>query len=180
VILFRHTDPRFPFLWESAAQPPARWHSQGDGPVQYLADTPDGAWAEFLRHEAITKEADLRGIERDLWAIELPAASRPDAASTLPLTVLLGGLDTYSECQAEARRLHQQGSIGLVAPSAALLPGTAGGWHVENGSLHPGAARDGEVVVLFGARPDLAGWCASSRGNPDPRVLPKVRHLPAV
>jgi hypothetical protein len=46
-MLFRHTDPRFPFLWESTDQPPARWHDRGEGPVQYLADTPDGAWAEF-------------------------------------------------------------------------------------------------------------------------------------
>ncbi len=41
MIAYRHADPRFPFLWESNAQPPGRWHGIGEGPVQYLADTPD-------------------------------------------------------------------------------------------------------------------------------------------
>jgi hypothetical protein len=66
VILYRHADPRFPFLWESAEQPAARWHGPGQGPVQYLADTPDGAWAEFLRHEGIREEAELVNVRRAL------------------------------------------------------------------------------------------------------------------
>jgi hypothetical protein len=49
-------------LWEAASQPAARWHADGEGPAQYLADTPVGAWAEFLRHEGITDEADLSGV----------------------------------------------------------------------------------------------------------------------
>ena len=69
---FRHADHRYPFLWESAAQPAGRWHADGDGPCQYLADTPDGAWAEFLRHEEITDPDDLPGITRSLWAVEVP------------------------------------------------------------------------------------------------------------
>jgi hypothetical protein len=63
---FRHGDPRFPFFWESDRQPEGRWHGSGEGPVQYLADTPDGAWAEFLRHEEITEVADLAGVRRRL------------------------------------------------------------------------------------------------------------------
>jgi len=31
MILFRHADPRFPFLWERADQPEARWHRTGEG-----------------------------------------------------------------------------------------------------------------------------------------------------
>jgi hypothetical protein len=34
-------------------QPPMRWHGPGEGPVQYLSDTPTGAWAELLRHEEV-------------------------------------------------------------------------------------------------------------------------------
>ena len=71
MIAFRHCDRRWPFLWESAVQPQARWHGEGEGPVQYLADTPDGAWAEFLRHEEITDEADLAGVSRALWAVSV-------------------------------------------------------------------------------------------------------------
>jgi hypothetical protein len=179
-MLFRHADPRFPFLWESSAQPPARWHAQGEGPVQYLADTPDGAWAEFLRHEGITNEEDLPGIERDLWAVELPTRKQPKGTPDLPTAVLHGGMETHAACQAEARRLRLRGLRGVVAPSAALLPGTAGGWRVEQGMLQPGSPRDGEVVVLFGRRPRLAGWCACFRGRPSPRILPKVRQLPVV
>src|SRR5262245_40501368 len=55
MILFRQVDARFPFLWEDARQPAGRWHAAGDGPAHYFADTPDGAWAEFLRHEEITE-----------------------------------------------------------------------------------------------------------------------------
>ena len=71
MILFRHCDRRFPFLWESSAQPGARWHAEGEGPVQYFADTPSGAWAEFLRHEGVREEKDLGGIRRALWAVEV-------------------------------------------------------------------------------------------------------------
>src|SRR5436190_1844945 len=79
MIAFRHADPRFPFLWESAAQPAARWHDDGDGPVQYFADTPNGAWADFLRHEAIVDPDDLATIQRAIWAVEIPdeTSSRP-------------------------------------------------------------------------------------------------------
>src|SRR6202011_1235998 len=72
MIVYRHADPRFPFLWESVDQPAARWHGPGEGPVQYFADTPDGAWAKFLRHEGITKESELANVRRALWAIEVP------------------------------------------------------------------------------------------------------------
>jgi hypothetical protein len=179
-MLFRHADSRFPFLWESEMQPSARWHTQGEGPVQYLADTVDGAWAEFLRHEGITDEEDLLGVERNIWAIELLARRKPKHHIELPLALLQGGADTYPACQVEARRLRLQGLKGFVAPSAALLPGTASGWYVEHGALHPGSPRDGTVLVLFGPRPDLIGWCACFRGRPSPRVLPKVHHFRAV
>ena len=177
MILFRHCDPRFPFLWESVDQPPARWHVEGEGPVQYLADTPDGAWAELLRHEEITNEADLLGVERDLWAIDLPPEKWPPVAPSLPSAVLQGDLDSYDDCRAEARRLRTQVGDGFITPSAALLPGAASGWRVEGGGLKPGAPRDGTVVVLFGARPDLTGWLACSRGRPHARLLLNVRYL---
>jgi hypothetical protein len=64
VIVYRHADTRLPFLWESSEQPAARWHGDGEGPVQYFSATPDGAWAEFLRHEEITEPSDLEGVRR--------------------------------------------------------------------------------------------------------------------
>src|SRR5215469_5746568 len=126
MIVYRHSDPRFPFLWENANQPPARWHGPGEGPVQYFADTPDGAWAEFLRHEGITDESDLANVRRALWAVEVPDHLTPEAPR-VSQAALTGGLNTYEQCRKEARRMRNKGAAVLRAPSAALLPGAARG-----------------------------------------------------
>ena len=118
---FHHTDPRYPFLWEDTSQPAGRWHPQGEGPVQYFCDTPDGAWAEFVRHEEITEPQDLRTIRRALWAVDL--GEEPAVLPALPFKTLTGGPHTYETCQEEARRLRGKGATKIVAPSAALLPG---------------------------------------------------------
>lgn len=174
MIAFRHADPRFPFLWESPAQPPGRWHDEGDGPVHYFADTPHGAWAELLRHEEIRDPEDLAGVRRALWAVEIPRfpAARPQLAEE----VLCGGPGSYPECRAEAVRLRAGKASGLRAPSAALLPGCASGWTVKGG-LQPGPLRDGEVYVLFGRRSELLGWPVTLEGQPPAEVLSRVRHF---
>ena len=174
MIGFRHADPRYPFLWEGSDQPAARWHSKGDGPVHYLSDTPDGAWAEFLRHEEITDPEDVATIRRDLWAVDLgqPQSTEP----SLPRETLTGGYASYPACRAEASRLRRLEADGLEAPSAALLPGAARGWRVDGG-LQPGEPRDGTVYVLFGGRPDLIGWRATAAGRPDQGLLAVVRRL---
>jgi RES domain len=174
VIVFRHTDPRYPFLWQNAAQPAARWHGLGDGPAHYFADTPDGAWAEFLRHEGITNPADLGTVRRVVWAVEVPDAPllRPELSGE----VLVGGLDTYPACQGEARRLRGNGAVGLTAPSAALLPGGASGFLIQTG-LVPAPARDGNTVVLFGLVPHPVGWKAAVDGRPPDHLLAHVRQL---
>lgn len=107
MIGFRHADPRYPFLWESSDQPAARWHAAGDGPAHYFSDTPDGAWAEFLRHEEILDPADLPTIRRAVWAVDLgePTLARP----VLGRDVVTGGHASYPACQAEARRLRRRG-----------------------------------------------------------------------
>ena len=174
MILFRHGDPRFPFLWEDASQPEARWHATGEGPAHYLADTPDGAWAEFLRHEGITEAADLATVQRAIWAIEVPDGEL--AQPKLPEPTLRGGISTYASCQVEARRLREKGAIGLAAPSAALKPATPSGWRVKSG-LQPGRARHERVIVLFGPRPDLVGWAACAAGRPRDDLLPRVNPL---
>ena len=79
MIAFRHADPRFPFLWEDSFQPAGRWNTPGQL-THYFADTPDGAWAEFLRHEEISDPADLLTVRRALWAVEVrdEPAARPN------------------------------------------------------------------------------------------------------
>lgn len=174
MIVFRHIDTRFPFLWETSNQPSGRWHGEAEGPAHDFADTPDGAWAEFLRHEEIDTPEDVATIHHALWAIEL--SEEPAARPALPIETLTGGPETYRDCRAEARRLRQAGADGLVAPSAALLRGGARGWRVEAG-LQPARERDGRVIVLFGPRPDLVGWPATIEGRPSEDLLPHVRHF---
>lgn len=172
---FRHSDPRFGYLWLTAAQPAARWHGPGEGPANYFADTPTGAWAEFLRHEEITDEADLVGVRRSLWAVELPDDGY--AAPSLPRDALTGDADTYAACQADARRLRASGNDRLEAPSAALVSGGASGSRPHAGGLSTATpARDGRVWVLFGQH-DLRGWLAADRAAPPAAVLPLVRYF---
>ncbi len=173
MIAFRHCDRRFPFLWESAHQPPARWHAAGQGPVQYLADTPDGAWAEFLRHEEIVDEVDLAGVSRAMWAVDVTESEF--ASPELAEAVVTGPPDSYAGCQEEAERLRAQGAKALRAPSSALDAGAAAGWRVAEG-LRRGEPRDGQTYVLFGARPAVLGWMVVGRGRPPAELLEQVRH----
>lgn len=174
MIAYRHADRRYAFLWEGLGQPPARWHHVGDPPTQYLSDTPDGAWAEFLRHEDITDAQDLGTLRRALWAIELGDEKMP--ASALPRSTLTGGPSSYRACRAEARRLRDRGAPGLVAASAALKPGGAAGWRVRGG-LQRGESREGKTIVLFGERSDLVGWKACDEGRPGAELLELMRPL---
>ncbi|MDA8295332.1 MAG: RES family NAD+ phosphorylase [Actinomycetota bacterium] len=177
-IWFRHGDARFPFLWESGPQAPGRWHDVAHAPATYLADSPDGAWAELLRHEEITDPADLRGISRRMWAVEVPdavveAAPRP----TLATETLCGDLASYPACQRYATELRQAGATALHAPSAALAPAGGGGQKVDGG-LVEAAGRDGATLVLFGGHwPDVRAWAAVDVGAPTLRQLQQVRHF---
>lgn len=174
MIVFRHADPRFPFVWETSDQPPARWHGDGEGPVHYFSTTPDAAWAEFLRHEEISDPADLAGVSRAMWAIELPTA--PRARPRLDHEQLTTDPTGYDACRAEARRLREQGADGLVAPSAAVAGDTGSGFRTVGG-LRRARRRRESVVVLFGRRPDLVGWAACAEGRPRVDLLPRVRHF---
>ena len=174
MIVFRHADPRFPFLWEGAEQPAARWHDAGEGPVHYFSSTPDAAWAELLRHEEITDPAELEGISRAMWAVELRDA--PLARPRLASAELLGGAEAYAACRSEARRLREAGAEGLIAPSAAVDPEVGSGWRTDRG-LRRARRRRETVVVLFGRRPDLVGWSACADGRPRADLLDRVRPL---
>lgn len=177
-VWFRHGDPRFPFLWEAAPQPAARWHDEEDAPVTYLADSPDAAWAEFLRYEEITDPADLAGVARRMWAVEVPDETVDDAVrAALPVEVLTGGPESYPSCRDHAAGLRRDGATALMALSAALLPGRGGGQSVDGGLVEAGP-RDGQVLVLFGGHwPDTRGWAAIDIGAPTQRQLHLVRHF---
>ncbi|GAA1479703.1 hypothetical protein GCM10009624_01430 [Gordonia sinesedis] len=175
MIVFRNCDRRWPFLWESSTQPAARWHADGSGPAQYFADTPDGAWAEFLRHEEISDPIDLVGVERGLWCVDItedPTTVEP----RLDRDTMVGDESTYPACQAEAARLRDVGHRALRAPSAALKPGDASGYRVERG-FRSGPPRDGLIFVYFGARPRAVGWLVVDRGRPPAELLARIRPM---
>jgi RES domain-containing protein len=167
MIGFRQCDPRFPYLWEGSSQPAGRWHAEGEGPAHYFADTPDGAWAELLRHEEITDPADLATVRRAIWAVDL------GDAPAVPLDVPPAA--TFEVCQAAARQARAAGQHRLDVSSAALLPGGARGRRVDDGGDTP--PRDGRVLVLFGDPRDLRlqGWPAASAGTPSSDLLPRIR-----
>jgi len=176
MIAFRQVDRRYPFLWADTHQPAGRWHAKGEGPAHYFADTPDGAWAEFLRHEEITDAEDVATIRRRIWAVEI--GDEPAEHPALPERVLTGGPESYARCQAEARRLRDAGVRRMVAPSAALVRGGARGVSVDSagGGIRHAADRDGRVIVIFGAPGALIGWIAADGGFPSANLLERVHH----
>ena len=172
MIAFRHADPRFPFLREDALQPAGRWNAAGEL-THYFCDTPDGAWAEFLRHEEIDDAEDVLTIRRALWAVEIGEA--PTLKPDLPHGATTGGPETWPACQKAAQHCRRYAD-GITAPSAALRRGGAHGWRVDGG-LQPGPEQDGIVVVLFGPRSDLVGWAATVNGRPDVGLLRNVQYF---
>ncbi len=172
MIAFRHADPRFPFLREDSSQTAGRWNAAGEL-SHCFCDTPDGAWAEFLRHEEIIDPADLLTIRRALWAVDIgePTSLEPD----LPQEVLTGGPENWPACR-EFAQTCRAGEDCITAPSAALHSGGAHGWRVDGGPQR-GPVRDGTVIALFGPRPDLVGWAATIEGRPSEQLLANVRHF---
>jgi hypothetical protein len=163
MIAFRHAPLGYPFIWESDQQPAARWHGAGQGPVHYFADTPDGAWAEFLRHNEITPE-ELPNVQRNIWAVEIK--TQPVPITGVPLDKLMGSTETYPACRAAAEGFRKRGIVCFSASSAALKQGCARGWRVDNG-LQPGDDRDGLVVVCLKPVPEAVGWLVGTSAPPD-------------
>ena len=173
MIAFRQVDARYPFLWEDARQPAGRWHAAGTGPAHYFADTPDGAWAEFLRHEEIADPRDLPTIRRQMWAVDLGDA--PAVRVGLSDEIVTGSLETYGDCQRAALALRQRGVTRIEARSAALVPGGARAIRVANGE-RASAPHDGMTTVIFGQPADLIGWIAAAEASPPLDLLDRVHH----
>lgn len=174
MIAFRHADRRYPFLQEGFVQPAGRWNAAGEL-THYFCDTPDGAWAEFLRHEEVNNPQDLLTIRRALWAVDIGAP--PDTQAGVDSRLLAGGPENWPACQRLAQQ-HRKRTNGITAPSAALLTGAAHGWRVDGG-LRAGPNREGKVFALFGPRSDLVGWACCMDGRPGEELLASVRHFKA-
>ena len=123
-------------------------------------------------------ERDLEGVQRALWAVDVPLEGLRIAGLALKSSVLLGGLPSYETCRIEARRLRIEGVEAIQAPSAALKSGGAGGWKVDAGE-RAAEPRDGTTYALFGKQPACTGWPVVDAGTAPVRVLSRVRHLDA-
>lgn len=128
-----------------------------------------------MRHEEITDPAELKGVDRGLWCVEIGPA--PEVRPRLRRDVLQGDLGSYAACRRYAARVRRGGATGLTSLSAALAGGAAGGFVVDGGEK-PAKSKDGRVFVLFGRRPDLVGWPAGT-GRPRVGLLERIRHFGA-
>ncbi|PZM83454.1 MAG: hypothetical protein DKT66_09885 [Candidatus Melainabacteria bacterium] len=182
-ILFRQSDANYPPLWEDGAfQRAARWHGNGQGPAQYFADTPDGAWAELLRHEEILEplsaEEFADRFNRTLWAVEVDL---PDQICDMEKRVsggeLIGDELSYNVCQKAAIEAREENYIAIMAPSAALVEEGANGVCVGNGVLNSGPARQGRVFVVFRAMPETICWPCGGTPILNERMISRVRYF---
>ena len=81
---WRNTPPGLAFLWEQDNALPARWHRRGEGPAQYLADTPSASAAGWrVEHGLVRAPAAegrvvvLYGRRPELVAHKAVAAGHP-------------------------------------------------------------------------------------------------------
>src|SRR5436190_1130209 len=149
--------------------------------VSGARETPDDVAARL--HFLALVVGDLAGSYNDVgirrW-FQRPrtrlAGRAPAVPVRLPAAVLRGGQETYARCQQEAAALRRRGHTRIVAPTAALKPGSAGGVRVHNG-VGPAPPRDGRVFVVFGPPGDLVGWIAANAGCPAADLLSPVNPL---
>lgn len=123
-VAFRYSSYDTPF-WVRANTVDGRWHRAGDGPTQYLSLSPAGSWAELIRNEDLTTEAEVTTIRMPMWIVGLTLGNLVDyrdfdraEAAGFPPDALVD--DDYERCQAEGDRLRGKGVAGVLAPSAAL------------------------------------------------------------
>lgn len=175
---FRVVDVRFPPFWADPAQPEGRWHAEGDGPCHYLATTPEGAWAEVLRHEALRDPDDVADLHRSLWVVELPEPDIDDHVEVPGTQAALARIG-YPRCQEAARALRARGVRSFWADSAALPKAGARVRSVDDEGRLRNARRRSEVVAVFG---EAAGARLEAQhaadGHPDPELTTRVQHLP--
>lgn len=168
--LFRYCGHAVPF-WILPNARRGRWHSIGDDPTQYWSSTPDAAWAELIRCEALRTEAELDLVRMPIWVCRLPAAGLIDlrgaearGAAEISERDLVD--DDWSACQRLGPALRESYS-GVIAPSAAL----AG--HASVTMFGP------RRLIDWRGRPALASavpTCIASIGRPRPGLLGSVRH----
>lgn len=121
---FRYCSYDVPFWVRSNARA-QRWNHALQGPTQYWSSTPDGAWAEHIRFNAIVTEAELDEVRIPVWVCLLPSTGLldlRDAGTRDRYHVTLADLtaNDWSACQRAATAMRAEGARGVLSPSAAL------------------------------------------------------------
>lgn len=163
-------------LWVLPNRWSGRWNIAGVDCTQYLCLDTDAPYAEMIRHEGLTTEADVALLRLYLWEVKLHEAAIVDystfgkaAAAGFPPDALVD--DDHERCRAEAQWLKSNKARGVLAPSAAL----------------PGAMS----LTLFGPKVEVAWDTATKlsaevpvrrlggKGAPPTGLVERVRHFGA-
>ena len=115
-------------LWVLPNRQNGRWNIAGRDCTQYMCLDADAPYAEMIRHERLTTEAEVAMLRVYLWELRLHEAAIVDystfekaEAAGFPPEALVD--DDHERCQIEAQWLKSNKARGVLAPSAAL-PGT--------------------------------------------------------
>lgn len=124
LFLFRYADYDTPF-WDRPNSRPGRWHRVGDPPTQYWSMTPEGAWAELIRFEELTNEAELDLVRKPIWACRVTSRMAVDLRAPKQRKrhdILERALidDDHAACQDLGAELRDSGCQLVLSPSAAL------------------------------------------------------------
>lgn len=126
-VAYRTTSYDVP-LWVSPNRHSGRWNIAGETPTQYLALDAEAPFAEVLRNEDLRTEEAASHYSSTIWQMQIEEAMIVDYSSFAlaeqagfdPAALVD---DDFERCQAEARRLSDEGARGVLSPSAAL-PGS--------------------------------------------------------
>jgi hypothetical protein len=171
-IVYRYSSYDTPFSVRENSDP-GRWHDLGDGPTQYLSCSTDGAWAELIRNEEPTTEAEVAMVSVQMWAIQVNQAmvvdystfERADDAG-FDAAALVD--DDYVYCRREGARVRRLGYSGVISPSAAL-PG-----EINLTLFGPRIASSWNRPPLFASSLPAT---VITKGAPPPGLLARVRRI---
>jgi RES domain-containing protein len=123
LVAFRWSTYDVPF-WARGNSRPGRWHRADGDSTQYWSLTPEAAWAELIRQEGLTAEAELDLLKMPLWVCRVSSALILDLRQVyeqeehgITEEELID--DDWSACQRLGARLRTQ-KPGVIAPCAAL------------------------------------------------------------
>lgn len=146
-IVYRATTYDTP-LWVSPNSRQGRWNHPEDATIaQYCSLDVASAIAEMVRNEDLRDVEEARELRVSVWELRVDEGAivdytAPDLARRQGFAWDSLVQDSWGDCQAEGRRVIEQGGRGILAPSAAFPEGLA--------------------LTLFGPRTEIAWSTAPS------------------